>query len=130
MGIENNTGVFQLESGTWAFRYTFNRNGKRVSKQVSKDEAGNPLKSRRAAIRARQVAIDREQNAQKPKPKVRKTVAEGFQEYSVCWRNQFGGGCRLSVRTLLHTGFVVPLRWELLEDVLPDLRSSVFPQLP
>ena len=81
MGIENNTGVFQLESGTWAFRYTFNRNGKRVSKQVSKDEAGNPLKSRRAAIRARQVAIDREQNAQKPKPKVRKTVAEVFQEY-------------------------------------------------
>ena len=43
MGIENNTGVFQLESGTWAFRYTFNRNGKRVSKQVSKDESGNPL---------------------------------------------------------------------------------------
>ena len=81
MGIENNTGVFQLENGMWAFRYTFTRNGKRVSKQVSKDEAGNPLKNRRAAIRARQIAIGREQDAQKPKPKARKTVAEIFEEY-------------------------------------------------
>lgn len=81
MGIENNTGVFQLESGAWAFRYTFNRNGKRVSKQGSKDEAGNPLKSRRAAIRARQVAIDQERNSRRPKPIARKTVMEVYQEY-------------------------------------------------
>lgn len=81
MGIENNTGVFQLESGAWAFRYTFNRNGKRVSKQGSRDEAGNPLKSRRAAIRARQVAIDQERNSRRPKPIARKTVMEVYQEY-------------------------------------------------
>ena len=81
MGTESSASVFQLASGMWAFRYTFTKNGKRVSKQVSKDERGNPLKSRRAATRARQIAIDNELNARKPKPTVRKTVQEVYQEY-------------------------------------------------
>lgn len=81
MGTESSASVFQLASGMWAFRYTFTKNGKRVSKQVSKDESGNPLKSRRAATRARQIAIDNELNARKPKPTVRKTVQEVYQEY-------------------------------------------------
>ena len=81
MAIENNTGVFQLENGMWAFRYTFTQGGKRISKQSSKDETGAPLKTRRAAIKARQIAIGRAQDAQRPAPKVRKTVAEIFQEY-------------------------------------------------
>ena len=68
MGTESSASVFQLASGMWAFRYTFTKNGKRVSKQVSKDENGNPLKSRRAATRARQIAIDNELNSRKPKP--------------------------------------------------------------
>ena len=81
MGTESSASVFQLASGMWAFRYTFTKNGKRVSKQVSKDENGNPLKNRRAATRARQIAIDNELNARKPKPTVRKTVQEVYQEY-------------------------------------------------
>ena len=81
MGKQNNAGVFQLESGLWAFRYTFTRDGKRISKQGSKDENGCPLKTKRAAIKARQMAVDNAQNARKPKPTVRKTVAEVYQEY-------------------------------------------------
>ena len=81
MGTESSASVFQLASGMWAFRYTFTKNGKRVSKQVSKDENGNPLKNRRAATRARQIAIDSAQNSRKPKPTVRKTVQEVYQEY-------------------------------------------------
>ena len=81
MGKQNDAGVFQLESGLWAFRYTFTRDGKRISKQGSKDESGCPLKTKRAAIKARQMAVDNEQNARKPKPTVRKTVAEVYQEY-------------------------------------------------
>ena len=81
MGKQNDAGVFQLESGLWAFRYTFTRDGKRISKQGSKDENGCPLKTKRAAIKARQMAVDNEQNARKSKPTVRKTVAEVYQEY-------------------------------------------------
>ena len=81
MGKQNDAGVFQLGSGLWAFRYTFTRDGKRISKQGSKDENGCPLKTKRAAIKARQTAVDNEQNSRKPKPTVRKTVAEVYQEY-------------------------------------------------
>ena len=81
MRKQNDAGVFQLESGLWAFRYTFTRDGKRISKQGSKYENGCPLKTKRAAIKARQMAVDNEQNARKPKPTVRKTFAEVYQEY-------------------------------------------------
>lgn len=81
MGTEKKASVFQLSSGLWAFRFTFTQNGKRVSKQVSKDENGEPLKNRRAAMRARQIAIDNVQNQNKPKPTVRKTMEEVYQEY-------------------------------------------------
>ena len=81
MGTEKKASVFQLSSGLWAFRFTFTQNGKRVSKQVSKGENGEPLKNRRAAMRARQIAIDNVQNQSKPKPTIRKTVEEVYQEY-------------------------------------------------
>ena len=87
MGTENSASVFQLGSGMWAFRYTYTQSGKRVSKQVSKDENGNPFKSRRAATRARQVAIDNAQNSRKPKPTVRKTIQEVYQEYCATGRS-------------------------------------------
>ena len=81
MGTEKKASVFQLSSGLWAFRFTFTQNGKRVSKQMSKGENGEPLKNRRAALRARQIAIDNVQNQSKPKPTIRKTVEEVYQEY-------------------------------------------------
>ena len=81
MSKQNDAGVFQLESGLWAYRYTFTRGGKRVSRQVSKDEFDCPLKTKRQAIKARQAAIDREQDFRKPKPTVRKTVREVYGEY-------------------------------------------------
>lgn len=81
METGKNASVFQLSNGLWAFRFTFTQNGKRFSKQVSKDENGEPLKNRRAAMRARQIAIDNVQNQSKPKPMVRKTMEEVYQEY-------------------------------------------------
>ena len=77
----NDAGVFQLESGLWAFRYTFTQGGKRISKQGSKDENGNPLKTKRAAVKARQTALERAQDAARPKPVERKTVSEVYAEY-------------------------------------------------
>ena len=81
MNKQNDAGVFQLANGLWAYRYTFTRDGKRVSRQVSKDAFDCPLKTKRQAIKARQAAIDQEQNFRKPKPTIRKTVREVFGEY-------------------------------------------------
>jgi integrase len=81
MGKQNDAGVFQLDSGMWAYRFTFTRDGKRSSKRSAKDEYGNPLKTKREAIRARQNAIDAEQNDRKPKPIARRTIEAIYKEY-------------------------------------------------
>jgi len=81
MGKMNDVGVFQLDNGLWAYRYTFTRNGKRYSKQSSKDEYGNPLRTRRDAVRARQAAVDRQKDTSAPAPVVRKTFKEVYDEY-------------------------------------------------
>ena len=81
MGKLNDVGVFQLDNGFWAYRYTFTRNGKRYSKQSSKDEYKNPLRTRRDAVRARQVAVDRQKDISAPAPVIRKTFKEVYDEY-------------------------------------------------
>ena len=81
MGRQNDVGVFQLENGLWAYRYTFTRDGKRFSKRGSKDEFGAPLRTKKDAIKARQAALELEQDSRKPKPVARRTVKEVYQEY-------------------------------------------------
>lgn len=81
MGKQNDVGVFQLDNGKWAFRYTFTKNGKRSSKRSCKDEFGNPLNTKRAAIKARQIAVAAESLNQPLKQIEKKTVAEVFNEY-------------------------------------------------
>ena len=81
MAKQNDVGVFQLDNGKWAFRYTFTKNGKRSSRRSCKDEFGNPLNTMRAAIKARKSAVEAETLNQPLKPIIHKTVAEVFKEY-------------------------------------------------
>ena len=81
MAKQNDVGVFQLDNGKWSFRYTFTKNGKRSSRRSCKDEFGNPLNTKRAAIKARKSAVEAETLNQPLKPIIHKTVAEVFKEY-------------------------------------------------
>ena len=81
MAKQNDVGVFQLDNGKWAFRYTFTKNGKRSSRRSCKDEFGNPLNTKRAAIKARKSAVEAEILNQPLKPIIHKTVAVVFKEY-------------------------------------------------
>ena len=78
---KNDTGVYQLPNKNWGFRYVLMVNGERKEARKTKDEFGAPFKTKREAIKARQAAIEAEQNSRRPKPTVRKTVAEVYQEY-------------------------------------------------
>lgn len=81
MSRSNDVGVFQLNNGLWAFRYTFIKDGKRFSKRGSKDKFGIPLHTKKEAIKARQIAILQEQNDFKPATPRRRTVKEVYQEF-------------------------------------------------
>lgn len=77
-------GVFQLPNGMWGFRYAFMLDGKQKDIRRNKDENGNPFKTERAAIKAREATIIQVQAEllQPTKPaKKRMTVAEVYTEY-------------------------------------------------
>lgn len=81
MAQHNNIGVFQLPNGNWAYRFTQTVNGKRHNHRSVKDENGEPMKSQKAAIRARQLAIMAAEAKKNQKPKRKVTFAEVYGEY-------------------------------------------------
>ena len=81
MAKQNNTGVYKLNTGYWGFRYVVMINGVRKEARKTKDEFGAPFKTKKEAVKARQAAIDQEHDFRKPKPTIRKTIAEVFREY-------------------------------------------------
>lgn len=79
MGTTNNTGVYQLPNGQWAYRFTWRENGKKKNRKGTKDEFGNPLKTKKQAVAARKAALEKEQAPGKPIEK--KTVEELYKVY-------------------------------------------------
>jgi hypothetical protein len=78
----SSTGVFQLPNGMWGFRYAFMLNGKQKDIKRTKDAFGNPFKTERAAIKAREAAIIEVHSERTQNPtKKRMTVAEVYAEY-------------------------------------------------
>lgn len=82
MAKQNDTGVYQLPNGNWAYRFTFTVEGKKKNRKGTKDEFGNLLTTKRAAILARAEAVTREQEEQhRQAPVTRKTFQEVYKEY-------------------------------------------------
>ena len=77
----NDTGVYQLKGGNWAFRYTITADGRKKDVRKAKDGFGNLLNTKTEAIRARNKAIEQERAGKIPIPKVRRTVKEVFTEF-------------------------------------------------
>lgn len=82
MNEKENVGIYQLENGFWGFRYTVTVNGKKKDYKKTKDLNGNPIKTEKAAIRAREAALTRDKINREYKPKKqRMTFEEVYQEY-------------------------------------------------
>lgn len=75
-------GIYQMENGMWAYRFSIIIDGKRISRKKTTDENGNKLKTKREATKAREAAIAKAHIEQKCKqPIARRTVKEVFEEY-------------------------------------------------
>ena len=53
MSTSESKGVYQLPNGMWGYRYAYILNGKQKHLKRTKDENGNPFKTERAALKAR-----------------------------------------------------------------------------
>lgn len=82
MSKNNKKGVYQLPNGLWGFRISININGKKTDIKRTKDEFGQPLKTDKSAIKARETAIRLEySNFYKKADKPRMTVKDIYKEY-------------------------------------------------
>ena len=81
MAKSESIGISQLPNGYWCYRFTRTVDGKRVNRRASKDEAGNPFKTKREAAQAKAIAELRFEASLNEKPKRRITVAEVYAEY-------------------------------------------------
>ena len=81
-------GVYQLDNGFWAYRYTLMIDNKRKDVKRTADENGKPFKTEKAAMKAREKAIVMEKlNLNKPKI-TRITVQQLYEEYCEKGRNE------------------------------------------
>ena len=129
MAKQNDASVFQLENGNWGYRFTIMRNGQRKDVRRKQDDFGNPFKTRKEASKARQLALQQEQDGNKPKPKERKTVAEVFAEY--CEKGRSGKAYQtirkqdslweIHLRKKFGKRFVDDISVAEVEDYLTDL---------
>lgn len=76
-----NLGISQLPNGNWCYRFTRTVDGRRINRKGSKDEAGNPLKTKRAAAQAKAIAEMRFDASLNQKTERRMTFGEVYAEY-------------------------------------------------
>lgn len=81
MAQTRNLGISQLPNGNWCYRFTRTVDGKRINRKGSKDEAGNPLKTKRAAVQAKAIAEMRFEASLNQKTEHRMTFGEVYIEY-------------------------------------------------
>ena len=90
MSRNANSGIFQLENGHWGYRFIITVDGKRKAQKRTRDELGNPFKTEKQAIKAREKAIIMEKTRLLLPPQkkiIRKTVEEVYTEYCQKGRN-------------------------------------------
>ena len=56
---QDDAGVRQLDNGNWEYRYILKVNGETIMGRKRKDESGEPFKTKKAAVRARSLAIEK-----------------------------------------------------------------------
>lgn len=82
MANQNAVGVYQKENGYWEYRFVVVVDGKSIARKKCTDANGNKLKTKREAIKAREVAIASTKLEREKKPTIsRRTVKELFAEF-------------------------------------------------
>lgn len=85
MKNSDKTGVYQLANGNWGYRYGVVVDGKTVWRKKARDQNGNVMKTKSAAVKARKLSIadtlNHKEVGKKMQPVVRKTMADVYNEY-------------------------------------------------
>ena len=82
MSKGNDTGVYQMENGLWAYRFKITVDGKEINRRRTTDAKGKKLQTKQSAIKARTeaIALAKVERTQKKKV-IRRTIKEVYEEY-------------------------------------------------
>ena len=82
MANRRDAGVFRLENGCWAYRFTVKVDGETITRRKTVDDNGLKFRTKTDAIKAREVALqDAIAQRVKKKPTYRHTIKEVFEEF-------------------------------------------------
>lgn len=82
MAKSRDVGVCQAADGYWEYRFVIVVDGKQIARKRKTDEFGNKLKTKREAIKAREMAIAKARLERTEKKKIpRRTMKEVFEEF-------------------------------------------------
>lgn len=88
MAKNSELGVYQQKNGFWMYRYTVTVDGKKQEHKGTKDVFGNPLRTKKEAIRARDISRENLKKSRTEKPQItRRTMKEVYQEFCEKGRN-------------------------------------------
>ena len=84
------TGVYQLPNGNWAYRFVALIDGKKISQKRTTDEFGNKFKTQKSAVKAREKALIAARSERLPllTPPSKRTISEIYNEY--CEKGRLG----------------------------------------
>ncbi len=82
MANRRDAGVFKLENGCWAYRFTVKVDGETITRRKTVDDNGLKFRTKTDAIKAREAALqDAIAQRVKKKPIYRHTIKEVFEEF-------------------------------------------------
>lgn len=82
MAKAKDTGVFKMDNGLWAYRFTLQIDGQKISRRKTTDEYGNKLNTKKDAIKARAAAMEQAHIERERTAKIaRRKVKEVYQEF-------------------------------------------------
>ena len=82
MGKQNDAGVYKKDNGYWEYRFVVVVDGKQIARKKCTDDKGNKLKTKKEAIKARELAIASAKLERERKRTIsRRTMKEVFAEY-------------------------------------------------
>ena len=82
MANRRDAGVFKLDNGCWAYRFTVKVDGETITRRKTVDDNGLKFRTKTDAIKAREAALqDAIAQRVKKKPTYRHTIKEVFEEF-------------------------------------------------
>ena len=134
MAKNNELGVYQQKNGLWMYRYTTTIDGRRQEHKGTKDAFGNPLRTKKEAIKARDESRKNLKKSRAETPQItRRTLKEVYHDFCEKGRNDRAYTTKLKQDSLWNNHisirygnrFVDEITVAEINDYLSDLYYNV-----